>query len=93
MVRWGVDRRLIGRFKATAQFSGSVSYWLIEGPECQLLENCRGEEMDIDPSQALPKEFMGFNKRQKLLILNCGRGRQYGQGLEDVRSMFQVAAG
>ena len=49
--------------------------------------------MDIDPSQASSKEFMGFNKRQKLLMLDCGSGRQHGQGLEDVRSMFQVAAG
>lgn len=32
----------------TVQFSGSLSYRLIEGPECHLLEICRGEEMDVD---------------------------------------------
>jgi hypothetical protein len=36
---------------------------------------------------------MGFDKRQKLLIFNSGRGRQYGQRLEHFRSMFHVAAG
>ncbi len=68
IVRRRVDRRLIGEFKVTAQFSGSVSYGLIEGPKCHLLEKCRGEEMDIDPSHSLSKEFMGFNEapRSKL---------------------------
>ena len=49
--------------------------------------------MDIDPSQALSKEFMGFNKRQKLLMLDCRRSSQHRQRLENFRSMFQVAAG
>ena len=49
--------------------------------------------MDIDPSQPLSKEFMGFNKRKKLLILDCGRDRQDSQRLEDFRSISQVAAG
>ncbi len=39
--------------------------------------------MHIYPSQALSKEFVGFNKCKKLLILDYGRGRQYGQRATD----------
>lgn len=52
-----------------AQFSGGVSQRLIEGPERDLLEHCRGEEMDVDPTSALSTELMSVDKRQKRELL------------------------
>lgn len=48
--------------------------------------------MHIDPSEALSKELVGFDKRQKLVILERGHSGQHRQIPEHIRSMFYGAA-
>lgn len=89
----GGDDRRLSVLHTHTKLLGDLGEPLINGPERQPSQHCRGEQMHVDPSQPTPHQLSCFDEVEDFVVTDRWNVRQLGQRIQDGCPSRQIAAG